>query len=139
MVSQSLKGNIVPSIPCLLSSTVVVLLVIQYFSFYLFFDLFLVFFRFITISVSYIFYKLNVLQFFIFIIKKTIFIIQTTRGSWTEFQIFFSHNVLSTFSSLSILTPTKPNSVYIGNLLDYDNYPCFYDTSNIRGYLRSGR
>ena len=62
---------------------------------------------------------------------------QYTHGTWTEFRILFTSSAMSTYSNLN--TVTQSSNVYVVTLLSYNNYPCFYDSLDPRGYQGSGR
>jgi PBP superfamily domain len=62
-------------------------------------------------------------------------------STWTEYQITFSLAASADFSEFSVtpLLPANTGYVLITTLLDYKNYPVFYDYSHPRGYKGSGR
>ena len=68
-------------------------------------------------------------------------VLNYSNSMWTEFQVTFSSAASANFSTFSVvpLSPANKGFVYITTLLDYNNYPIFYDYSNPRGYKGSGR
>lgn len=60
---------------------------------------------------------------------------------WTEYQVTFSLAASADFTAFSVtpLLPANVGSALITTLLDYKNYPVFYDYRNRRGYKGSGR
>lgn len=60
---------------------------------------------------------------------------------WTEYRVKFTPAASVNFSAFSVnpLVPANSGYVLITTLLDYKNYPVFYDYSHPRGYKGSGR
>ena len=68
-------------------------------------------------------------------------IMSTTEPNWVEYQITFSSTTSDAyygFKAKSVLNADDDN-VFIMTLLDYNNYPVFYDYQNPKGYGNSGR
>ena len=63
-------------------------------------------------------------------------ILRTDRGGWDEYQITFAK---STYTSFATSCPTNPDNVVVFSLLDYNNYPLFYDSSRPLGSGGSGQ
>ena len=66
------------------------------------------------------------------------FVSQVANTSFVEYQIVFSASSQNTYSLLTGSTAAGAY-VYVTPLLGYNNYPCFYDSLNPRGYSGSGR
>ena len=62
---------------------------------------------------------------------------QVTHTLWTEYQVAFASTTTSQFSTLRAVGAA--GAAYVMTFLAYNNYPCYYDTANPRGYGGSGR
>lgn len=64
-----------------------------------------------------------------------------STSQWKEYQVTFSSVGSKTFSKFSAVSALKlyDNAVYITTLLDYNNYPTFYDFAHPMGLGGSGR
>lgn len=72
---------------------------------------------------------------------SSVTILNHSSSIWTEYRVKFSPAASVSFSAFSVnpLVSANSGNVLITTLLDYNNYPVFYDYSHPRGYKGSGR
>ena len=72
-------------------------------------------------------------------------IVRHDHGAWDEYQITFSSSggigttVVTVYTSFATVCPTYSDNVAMFALLDYNNYPLFYDSRHPIGSGGSGR
>ena len=71
-------------------------------------------------------------------------VVHLNHGTWDEYQITFlvssSGSAITTvYSSFTTICTTNPDNVAMFALLDYNNYPLFYDSRHPVGSSGSGR